>query len=386
VAKPQADVAKPQADVAKTHHAEVIKPQADVAKTHHADVAKPQADVAKPQHAEVIKPQADVAKPHAEVAKTHHAEVVKPQAEAVKPQHTDSKHFYSPDSHVHSIGTHSARNLEMPMPMIPVEEPKIEKNESKPLFKTSQEKQKIRARQDSKQDIRLLNDKKEKGIDQRRSDYIANDEELRRQINFCTEELKSQPIVIFVEALIKNSKVIFSGKTNSNSLPLPIKKCVEYLETEGCNTEYIFEYRYFESIEKLNKMKSVLDAGGDLKALKGEPPTPLLVADILKSYLKDFKATIINMDGYDPSVSFNEIKDEQSRLQFLKELVNTLTPTNKALIEIVINLLVKIDANSAQNKMNSTKLSSILGSFLLRNQILDYKKPHVVINKKKLIL
>ena len=101
---------------------------------------------------------------------------------------------------------------------------------------------------------------------------------------------------------------------------------------------------------------------------------------------------LINLEAYDPTYSFcgtycnavvsfptlialPDMPDDTSRLQYVKELVDTLPVASKITLECVITLLYRVHAASSVTKMDAMRLGAVFAPLLLRPQLLEYKRP-----------
>jgi hypothetical protein len=73
-----------------------------------------------------------------------------------------------------------------------------------------------------------------------------------------------------------------------------------------------------------------------------------------------------------------ELRDDEERLKFIREIVDSLPAASRSQLEAIASLLSRLAAAHERTGVNSARLASLLGPLLLRPQALEYRRPHTV--------
>ncbi|XP_050770259.1 T-cell activation Rho GTPase-activating protein-like, partial [Gymnogyps californianus] len=144
------------------------------------------------------------------------------------------------------------------------------------------------------------------------------------------------------------------------TLPQPIQELLAILHQEGPSTEGIF--RRAASGTALRELKEALDSGADVDL--GSQPV-LLLAVVLKDFLRSIPAKLLVIDLYEDWMRAMERPDKQAKVEELKAVASKLPAANLLLLERLLSLLQHIGHNASTSRMSCSNLAICVGPNLL---------------------
>lgn len=149
------------------------------------------------------------------------------------------------------------------------------------------------------------------------------------------------------------------------TIPRLVDETINYLEENNCvNVEGLF--RLAGSNDLVLEMKRSYDQGIPVHLSAVENPHN--IACLLKLYLRELPQPLFTFEFYDCFIAADSIKDEESRFQCLKTVLNLLPIGNRLIAQKLLGYLSKVAKNSPVNKMSSTNIAIVFAPTLLRPQ------------------
>jgi hypothetical protein len=155
------------------------------------------------------------------------------------------------------------------------------------------------------------------------------------------------------------SKKSKSGATTIDSLgddgiPLFIKCCIEFIESEGLEAEGI--YRVPGNRAHVDAFVQKFKENPDMSIFESDIPVNA-VATALKDFLSKKWGPIIPPGLTNELTELSNISDKNKRVEAVKELVNKLPTANYRLLKYVFLHFVKVSSNNIINSMDSKNLA-----------------------------
>ncbi|CAH1377955.1 hypothetical protein MTP99_019339 [Tenebrio molitor] len=138
-------------------------------------------------------------------------------------------------------------------------------------------------------------------------------------------------------------------------IPLPVRECIDYVETIGISFEGVYKISGTKS--KVLQIRKMYNQRANLKLSDYDTPT---VTSLLKTYLRDLPEPVFTNDLLIRFEEAGAILNLNTREKHLKILVDNLPPYNKLLLGWLITHLNNVSLNEKSNKMNKQSLSSAL--------------------------
>ncbi|BFU18921.1 Rho GTPase activating protein, putative [Entamoeba histolytica HM-1:IMSS-B] len=143
--------------------------------------------------------------------------------------------------------------------------------------------------------------------------------------------------------------------------PLPIYRCLEYLEkNDGLKTEGIF--RLSSSIDETKRIKEIFDGGQDVTMqIIGDVH---VAAGLIKLYLRELPDSLIPKSMYN---TFLELPTSSDLNNDIKKQIQTFPDINKNTLWLIMRFLSKVIQNTSVNQMTSTNLCVCFSPSLFRS-------------------
>ncbi|XP_008193404.1 ralA-binding protein 1 isoform X2 [Tribolium castaneum] len=138
-------------------------------------------------------------------------------------------------------------------------------------------------------------------------------------------------------------------------IPLPIRECIDYVETVGMSFEGIYKISGTKS--KVLQIRKMYNQRGNINLNDYDPPT---VTSLVKTYLRDLPEPLFTNDLLIRFEEAGAILNLNTREKHLKILVDLLPPHNKTLLGWLITHLHNVSLNEKCNKMNKQAISTAL--------------------------
>ncbi|XP_056217888.1 T-cell activation Rho GTPase-activating protein-like [Falco biarmicus] len=145
-----------------------------------------------------------------------------------------------------------------------------------------------------------------------------------------------------------------------NTLPRPIQELLAVLHQEGPTTEGIF--RRAAGGTELRQLREALDRGTEVDV--GSQPA-LLLAVILKEFLRSIPTKLLVIDLYEDWMAAMERASKQAKVEELKAVADKLPVANLLLLKRLMALLQHIGHNAATSRMSCSNLAICVGPNLL---------------------
>lgn len=134
-----------------------------------------------------------------------------------------------------------------------------------------------------------------------------------------------------------------SGSTNPDSIgedgvPLFIKRCIEFIESEGLDAEGI--YRVPGNRAHVDAFVQKFKENPDMSILESDIPVNA-VATALKDFLSKKWGPIIPLNQMNELTELSNIPDKERRVEAVKDLIHGLPPPNYKLLKYVFSHFVK---------------------------------------------
>ncbi|KAM4671693.1 SH3 domain-binding protein 1 [Amazona ochrocephala] len=153
-------------------------------------------------------------------------------------------------------------------------------------------------------------------------------------------------------------------KSLGREIALPMEACVMTLLASGMREEGLFRLAAGASV--LRKLKSSLASGSN--ALEEFYSDPHAVAGALKSYLRELPQPLMTFELYDEWLQVASLKDDESRIQSLRDTCSRLPHESYNNLRYLIKFLVKLAEHQEVNKMTPSNIAIVLGPNLLWSQ------------------
>ncbi|XP_033918877.1 SH3 domain-binding protein 1 isoform X2 [Melopsittacus undulatus] len=153
-------------------------------------------------------------------------------------------------------------------------------------------------------------------------------------------------------------------KSLGREIALPIEACVMMLLASGMREEGLFRLAAGASV--LRKLKSSLASGSN--TLEEFYSDPHAVAGALKSYLRELPQPLMTFELYDEWLQVASLKDDESRIQSLRDTCSRLPHESYNNLRYLIKFLAKLAEHQEVNKMTPSNIAIVLGPNLLWSQ------------------
>ncbi|KAJ8982802.1 hypothetical protein NQ317_010423 [Molorchus minor] len=150
-------------------------------------------------------------------------------------------------------------------------------------------------------------------------------------------------------------------------IPLPIRECIDYVETLGISFEGV--YKVSGTKTKVSQIRKMYNQRQNVRLSDYDVPT---ATSLLKMFLRDLPEPIFTNDQLIRFEEAGAILNFNTREKHLKKLVDNLPPLNKLLLSWLIIHLHNISLNEKQNKMSKQSISAALNhTFHISSRLLQ---------------
>ena len=157
-----------------------------------------------------------------------------------------------------------------------------------------------------------------------------------------------------------------------------VEKSIRYLWLK-CETEGLFRVAGLQ--EDLNFLMGEFDKGKNVELEQFSFSSPILIAQLLKTYFRKLPEPILTYELYDKFIDSQSISDKEERLRVLRSLCDSLPDINHALLESFLLFLARIAKRKEKNKMSEANLAIIFApSFLVKKD----ETPAIMLSHQKL--
>ncbi|KAL6045805.1 Rho GTPase-activating protein 45 [Cleaved into: Minor histocompatibility antigen HA-1] [Balamuthia mandrillaris] len=153
-------------------------------------------------------------------------------------------------------------------------------------------------------------------------------------------------------------------KTDGSELPALVINCIKYIEERAMTTTGIF--RLSGSSTLIEKYVARYDKGEDVDLSVERDPH--CVAGILKLYLRELEDPVMTFRLYPLWIGCAATKDRAVQLSYARHLLRRMPPLNQALLEYLLQFLLRVAEYKDENKMELHNLATVLAPNLLRKQ------------------
>jgi hypothetical protein len=105
---------------------------------------------------------------------------------------------------------------------------------------------------------------------------------------------------------------------------------------------------------------------------------------VFKQYFRDLPEPLLTYDLYSEFLTLETLKNNEEKINFLKEIISFLPKVQKILLFYLLNLLKKISLNKSVNLMNEDNLAVVFAPNILKQKddvnINDIKKCNNVVS------
>lgn len=194
-------------------------------------------------------------------------------------------------------------------------------------------------------------DKKEK---EKKGDKKLEKEKTKKSKNFVEETIAiADALPIFGVSL--DISVERSRCHDGVDLPLPIRECIDFVESVGISFEGV--YKISGTKTRVTQIKKMYNHRENVKLSDYDVPT---ATSLLKMFLRDLPEPIFTNDLLIRFEEAGAILNFNTREKHLKILVENLPPLNKLLLSWLIVHLHNVSINEKQNKMSKQNIASAL--------------------------
>ncbi|KAK2146629.1 hypothetical protein LSH36_594g03054 [Paralvinella palmiformis] len=148
---------------------------------------------------------------------------------------------------------------------------------------------------------------------------------------------------------------------NGEIIPPVVRKCVEYLQKKGIETEGIF--RRSASAVVLREVQKKFNAGMtvDFDKLRDVH----IPAAILKSFMRQLPEPLLPYDLYDHIIRVQSLDSDEKEFEMRRLLSDELPEDNYFVLKYIIGFLTEVASYSSVNKMTTKNLAIVFGPNLM---------------------
>jgi RhoGAP domain/Variant SH3 domain/N-terminal or F0 domain of Talin-head FERM len=142
-----------------------------------------------------------------------------------------------------------------------------------------------------------------------------------------------------------------------------VDDAIAYIESKALDVEGIF--RLSGSATEIQALKKKYNAGEqvDLNAVLD----PHVVCGLLKLWLREMPEPLFTWVNYEPLLAVQMISDPDTKLRYLRALIDGLPPVNRKLIQQLLFFTQKVIAHEGVNKMPIHNVATVFGPNLLKS-------------------
>eukprot|EP01103_Thecamoeba_quadrilineata_P021091 TRINITY_DN9449_c0_g1_i1.p1 TRINITY_DN9449_c0_g1~~TRINITY_DN9449_c0_g1_i1.p1 ORF type:complete len:229 (-),score=32.46 TRINITY_DN9449_c0_g1_i1:141-827(-) len=147
---------------------------------------------------------------------------------------------------------------------------------------------------------------------------------------------------------------IAAQRTDVNGLvPSPIRQCIAFLDMKGLKIVGI--YRIPGAMRRIQYYINKYNSGQEVDLPDGEDVHTIV--GILKAYLRELPDPLFTNAARQDFRDAGDIYDDSKRVQRIKQIVDSLPPSNRATLRSLVTHLATVAKYSDQNKMTPSNLT-----------------------------
>lgn len=146
-------------------------------------------------------------------------------------------------------------------------------------------------------------------------------------------------------------------------IPIKIEQLITKIEMHGLYTEGLYRKSGVNSKIKELKAKMSEASNGELNY---EQYNIHVLANVLKSFLREMPEPLLTFDRYDDFLRASELEEMTNRVSTLMSLIKTLPPVHHALLERLVFHLALVAQREQYNRMSAASLAIVFAPCVLR--------------------
>lgn len=147
-------------------------------------------------------------------------------------------------------------------------------------------------------------------------------------------------------------------------IPIKIEQLITKIEMRGLYTEGI--YRKSGVASRIKELKMKMSESPSTTELSYESYNVHVLANVLKSFLREMPEPLLSFDRYDDFLRASELSDTVDRVSTLMSLIKKLPLPHHALLERLIFHLALVAQREQYNRMSASSLAIVFAPCVLR--------------------
>lgn len=147
-------------------------------------------------------------------------------------------------------------------------------------------------------------------------------------------------------------------------IPVKIEQLITKIEMHGLYTEGI--YRKSGVNSKIKELKIKMSEMPSSAELDYETYNIHVLANVLKSFLREMPEPLLSFDRYDDFLRASELSEATERVSTLMSLIKKLPPAHHALLERLVFHLALVAQREQFNRMSASSLAIVFAPCVLR--------------------
>ncbi|GAB0091609.1 hypothetical protein DMENIID0001_064650 [Sergentomyia squamirostris] len=147
-------------------------------------------------------------------------------------------------------------------------------------------------------------------------------------------------------------------------IPVQIDQLITKIEMHGLYAEGI--YRKSGVNSKIKELKTRMSENGQGVEVDYESYNVHVLANVLKSFLREMPEPLLSFDRYDDFLRAAELSETNDRVQTMLSLIKKLPPCHHALLERLIFHLALVAQREQYNRMSASSLAIVFAPCVLR--------------------
>lgn len=160
------------------------------------------------------------------------------------------------------------------------------------------------------------------------------------------------------------------------NVPVPrfVERCVRFVERRGLDTDGI--YRVSGNLAVIQRLRHRADQEEEL--CMEEAVEVHVVTGALKLFFRELPEPLFPFSSYDRFIAAIQLGEYSQRVEYIKDLVQTLPMPNHSTMELLFRHLRRVVEHKDQNRMSVQSLAIVFGPTLLRPQTESNLTVHMV--------
>lgn len=147
-------------------------------------------------------------------------------------------------------------------------------------------------------------------------------------------------------------------------IPVKIEQLITKIEMHGLYAEGI--YRKSGVNSKIKELKTKMSESTTSSELDYESYNVHVLANVLKSFLREMPEPLLSFDRYDDFLRASELSETADRISTLMSLIKKLPPSHHALLERLVFHLALVAQREQFNRMSASSLAIVFAPCVLR--------------------